>query len=143
MEKDRGFEFLEHISDAKFRAYGKTLEECFNNAGRAFFALMVNIDEIKPDLEIQTHIEAENLEWLLFDWLNELLYLFESEGLIFSSFDVSIEEKEDLYILDATCYGTKIDPTTEIDLYVKAITLHDLVVRRGPDEVSVEVVVDV
>ncbi|VUT28308.1 MAG: hypothetical protein SYNGOMJ08_00877 [Candidatus Syntrophoarchaeum sp. GoM_oil] len=144
MGKDAGFEFLEHISDAKFRAWGETLEEAFRNSGRALFSLMLDIDKIKSDLEITTHTKAESLEWLLFDWLSELLYQFEVEGIVFSDFDIKIEVKGDIYILDTTSYGTRIDPAqTEIDLHVKAITLHDLVIKSGREGVSLEVVVDV
>ncbi|OFV68200.1 archease [Methanosarcinales archaeon] len=144
MGDEEGFEFLDHISDAKFRAWGRTLEEAFISAGRALFALMVDTGNIERDLEVKLHLEAESPEWLLFEWLSELLYQFEVEELIFTAFDLTIKKEGDLYILDATCYGARYDPAkVAIEHYVKAITLHDLRIVYEEERVSVEVVVDV
>jgi len=146
MVKNRGFEFLEHVSDAKFRAWGKTVEEAFASAGEALFGLMVDTGKIKPDLEVKIHVEADSIEWLLFEWLNELLYQFDLEDLVFSDFDLTIrvQEEDDIYMLDGIAYGARIDPVeTEIDIHVKAITLHDLAVKSEQEGISVEVVVDV
>jgi len=145
MVDDQGFEFLEHTSDAKFRAWGRTLEEAFISAGRALFALMVDTGKIrKEDHGVKLHLEAESPEWLLFEWLSELLYQFEVDDIIFTAFDLTIKKEDDLYILDATGYGARRDPARiAIELYVKAITLHDLCIVHDQEQVSVEVVVDV
>jgi SHS2 domain-containing protein len=146
MVKNRGFEFLEHVSDAKFRAWGKTVEEAFVSAGEALFGLMVDTGKIKPDLEVKIHVEADSIEWLLFEWLTELLYQFDVEDVVFSDFDLTIRvrKEDDIYMLDGVSYGARIDPVeTEIDILVKAITLHDLAVKSEQDRISLEVVVDV
>lgn len=68
------FKYLDHTSEAKFQAFGETLEEAFANAGLALINIMANVDEIKPLIKKSIEIKSKNLDSLLYDFLNELVF---------------------------------------------------------------------
>ena len=81
-----GFEFFDVTADVGLRAYGKTLEEAFKNAALATFEVMTDTSKIKPSICKKVKIESEDLLALLYDWLDELIFLHDAEYLIFSHF---------------------------------------------------------
>lgn len=136
------YEFLdESTADVCFRAYGKDLNEVFENAALAMFEIMVDTSKVKPVEERRIHVEGEDLQSLMFKWLNELLYHSGSEGIVFSKFDVRIDERR--MILDATCRGERMDPDRhELRMDVKAATYH--LMKFGKNgELWAQVIVDV
>ena len=83
---DRGFKFLEHITDAEIEAYGRNLEDAFENAARATEDTMVDVDTIQPVTERNAEFKGKDLESLLYSWLEELISLQDTESLLFSKF---------------------------------------------------------
>jgi len=79
------YEFIEHVADAKFRAYGKTLEEKFINAALAMTSLIT--EGVKPKIRNDFSVEGTDTESLLYNFLEELLFLFDSEGFALSAVD--------------------------------------------------------
>jgi SHS2 domain-containing protein len=80
------------------------------------------------------------LDYLLFDWLNELLYTFDAEKLLLTKFDVHVDEAG----LQATCRGEPLDIDRHgADREVKAITYHGLKVESTGDGWLAEVIVDI
>jgi SHS2 domain-containing protein len=79
-------------------------------------------------------------ELLLFDWLTELLYVFESRKLLLAEFEVSVDSRG----LSATCRGEPVDPARhELDHEVKAITYHGLRIEQTAEGWLAEVIVDI
>ncbi|HEK86082.1 MAG: archease [Candidatus Saccharicenans sp.] len=74
---DKKFEFLPHTADAKFRAYGKTLEEAVANAALAMVSLMWDYDQVELKAKEEVEIKASSFESLMVKFLTEILYLFE------------------------------------------------------------------
>ena len=72
------FRFLEHTADAKFQAYGRTLEEAFANAALATASLMWDPGSIARKIQIPVSARGRDLEQLLVRFLGEILYLVES-----------------------------------------------------------------
>lgn len=140
---EKKYEFLYHIADAKFRAYGSTLEEAFGNAALAMFNVMTETGNLKPDIMQQVELTSFDIESLLVDWLSELLYLFEVDNIIFGKFEVSsIKQTEDDFSLTAQVWGENIDLSTHsFDTQVKAVTYHELEVKKD-DGFCVQVVLD-
>ena len=68
------YEYLDHTADAKFRAFGKTLEEAFENCAKATFGILTEKQEIKTNIDKGIKIKAKRLESLLYDFIEELLY---------------------------------------------------------------------
>jgi SHS2 domain-containing protein len=74
------FEYLSHTADAKFRAYGKNLEEKFRNAAYATFNIMLDPNKVAPLIKKEITLDAKKTESLLYDWIDELLFYLDSEG---------------------------------------------------------------
>ncbi len=145
----KSFEYLEHTADVKFRAYGRSLEETFENAGLAMVAAMIDLSAVRAEETWSVEIEAESLENLLYEWLSETLYLFEVELAVFSKFEVTLEEGEGGWRLSGRIGGERVDPKRHFfETEVKAVTLHQFEIRKeegaGGEEVwTAQVVLDV
>ncbi|MFB6265698.1 MAG: archease, partial [Candidatus Nanohaloarchaea archaeon] len=74
-EAGGSFELLDHTSEIGFRAEGETLEEAFEQAGKATFEVMTDIDELEAEEEVELAVESESLEALLYDFVDELIYI--------------------------------------------------------------------
>ena len=140
----KGYEYLEHTADAKFRAYGTTLEEAFQNAAVAMFNVMIDTGTISDEVSEKIELTSADLDGLLVDWLSELLYLFEVEQVVFGKFKIDcITENNGEYSLSANAFGEPLDLTRhKFDTEVKAVTYNELKVEETMDGWVVQVVVD-
>ncbi len=124
------FEYLEHTADLKFRSYGNSLSECFINCAKAFTHSLVDLDSIEKDKKRELKVEGDELDLLLHDFLSELLFLFETETLLFSEYDIEVVG-DGGFILKATVWGEVYDPGRHmLKTEIKAVTLHDLYVKK-------------
>jgi SHS2 domain-containing protein len=143
------FEYLEHTADVKFRARGRSLEVAFENAALAMLGAMVDPSTVKLEETWTVEMESECLEDLLYQWLSEILYLFEVELAVFSKFEVALEEAEDGWRLSGRIGGERVDPKRHFfETEVKAVTLHQFEIKKeageGGDEIwTAQVVLDV
>lgn len=139
------FEWIDHPADTGFRAYGVDMEEAFENAALALTEIMVDVERVEVREEIEVELEAEDLEALLYDWLDHLLYLFDAKDMVGSEFEVEIiPEAEGGYRIEARVRGEKYDPDKHgSGSEVKAMTYHMMEIDQGEDECSVQVVVDI
>lgn len=138
------FEFLDFATaDIAFKAYGKTLGEAFGNAALAMFDVMFDTSKIEFRKEKKVEMEGEDLKSLLFDFLSELLYLFDVEKLVFSDFKVDIEKEGNKYKLKAICRGEELREGMEAKTEVKAVTYHRMEIKREESLWVIQVVLDV
>jgi SHS2 domain-containing protein len=135
------YEVFEHTADLGLRITASDLNNLFAQAGKGFFSLIVeNIEDIALKENLTIKIEGNDLEYLLFDWLNELLYISETKHLVFSEFTVSIDDKG----LSATVAGEKLDLSRHsLDHEIKAITYHGLLVKEENNGWLAEVILDI
>jgi SHS2 domain-containing protein len=139
------YEYLYHIADAKFRAFGPTLEKAFENAALALFNVMIDTSNMKGIEERKIELTSPDIKMLLVEWLSELLYLFEVDEIIFSEFRIdTIEKKGEDFSLKGKASGVPIDLLYhKFDTQVKAVTFHELEVERdNKGGFWVQVVVD-
>jgi SHS2 domain-containing protein len=131
-EESRGFRFLEHMTDAEIEAYGENLDEGFANAGRAVEDLMVDLKSIRQIEARKIDLEEKDLGALLYDWIEALISLQESEGLLFSEISCRVSKKpEGGYLLHADLKGEKFDPKRhEQKTAIKAPTFHDMKIEE-------------
>jgi SHS2 domain-containing protein len=124
------FKFVDiTTADVAFIAYGKNLNELFENAALAFFEVMINTKQLKPKIKKEVKVDGDDLESLMFNWLNALLVYVDGENLAFGKFDVKIDEKK--LELKAICKGEEIDNKKhETRTAVKACTYHKLEVKK-------------
>jgi SHS2 domain-containing protein len=141
---DADFVYLEHTADAEFIAYGRTIEEAFVNAARATFNLMVDENKVRHVAVKDIELEGDMLDTLLYDWVSELLYLFEVEKLLFGKFEVSITNEDGLFKLKGKVYGEEIDQARhEVSLHIKAVTFHDLRVEKVNNTYEAQILLDI
>lgn len=142
--RENRFKFLEHTADAYIEAYGKSLEEAYENAAIAMFQVMTEISKVKPENEESIEIEAKDLSSLLYSWLEELLVRHEIKNRLYSKFDIEkIKVKKESYNLKAKIYGedfnfNKHPSKTE----VKAVTFHMMEINQAEDSIQIRFVLD-
>jgi SHS2 domain-containing protein len=129
MAKKKDFEILNHTADVGIIAYGADMKQAFANAGRALFSLITDLDDVEEVIHRDAELTATDEESLLVEWLNELIYQFDTEGIIFKRFDII---QLDSTRLKARGYGEKVDKSRhKLKMEVKAATYHMLKVERG------------
>jgi SHS2 domain-containing protein len=133
-----GYKPIEHSSDIGIRVWGSSLKELFEEAANGMVSQIIDTDNIQQKEEIKLELEAESFEELLLKWLKEILFLMESEGLLFKEFQI---EKDNFSIrnaktaqIQASMSGEKKNPTRhDICMEIKAVTRHGLYVKKnGP-----------
>lgn len=132
------YEEIEHTADVGIRAYGANLNELFANAAEGMFSLIADLDAVKAVGEVEVRLDAADVPTLLLRWLSELLYLHETQQLLFSTFDVDVRGTS----LHGRARGEAIDKTRhELKLVIKAVTRHTLAVE--PDRGIAQVIFDI
>ena len=138
--KKAGYKFIDHTADVMFEAYGSDLNELFENSGLALQELQVELKNVKSKIIKEIKLENKSVEMLLFDFLQELIFLKDTEQLIFSKIKVKIKDDK----LNGVCSGEKIDINKhECKVDAKAITLHKYEVKKIKDKWIARVIVDI
>ena len=138
MQKD--FEIVDHTADVGIIAYGADIKQAFANAAKGLFSLITELDNVQEVLYRDIEITATDKESLLVEWLNELIYQFDTENIIFKRFDIT---ELDNTRLRAKNYGEKVDSARhELKTGVKAATYHMLKIDKG-DGYKVQVIFDI
>ena len=135
----KNFEYFEATADIGLKAYGKTLNEAFENAGLAIFNIISDTSDIDAVSEFEFEITSEDEVSLLYDYLEELLFYHEVEFMLFSEFHVDIDDN---LHLKAKIKGEEINwDKHERKTEIKAITFHKMAVAKK-DHVEVRAIVD-
>jgi SHS2 domain-containing protein len=138
------FRFLEHISDVYVEALGSSLEEAFVQGAYAIFETMTDIKTLEAIESREIEIEAEDLQALLFEWIDQFLYLFDTEGLMFSKFNIKIEKITNGYKLKGMCWGEKFDPEKHpARTEIKAPTYSLMEIIQKPSKITLRFVMDI
>ena len=136
------YRYIEHPSDVGFEAYGDTLEELFANAAIATYSFMTNVEEIEEEVEREVEIKSEDLYSLMFDWLDEIIFIFESEELILKKFNIRLDPSN--FIITGKCKGEKFDLSKhEVGIIIKAVTYNMMEIKKKNKSWKARVVLDV
>jgi len=136
----RQFRFLNHTGDLAMEIYGESLENLFENAGMAFFSVMTNRSRIRKRVERSITLRYGDRETLMVDWLGELLYLHDVEGLLFKRFQVVSTEQG---CFRALAWGEPFQPDRHvIRTGVKAATFHQLRIQEDGGTWRARVILD-
>ena len=135
------FDIIDHVADVGITAYGEDMKQLFAHAALALFSLITDVQSVKEQLQHRVEIDCEDRDNLLIEWLNELIYLFDAEHLLFSQFEIeSLNNSQ----LKATCHGEKFDPARHrIKIDVKAATYHMLEVIQDSKGYKAQVIFDI
>jgi SHS2 domain-containing protein len=124
------WETFSHGSDIGVRGVGRTREEAFEQAGVALCGVVTDPARVAPRVEVDVACEAPDEEVLLADWLNALVYEMATRRMLFSRFEVRLEDGG----LRGRAFGEPVDvPRHQPAVEVKGATLTGLEVRRGGD----------
>ena len=129
---NKGFRFIEHTADVIIEAWAPTLEGVFEQSAIAMYEVMTDTSKIDRVVEKRVETEGFDLENLLLRWLEELLSITDSEGIVFGEFIVEkIEKTNDSYIIRSRCLGEEFNPEKhESRTEVKAVTYSQMRIWR-------------
>jgi|SRR3989344_5857457 len=134
------FIFLEHTADVKFQAFGKDLEEVFENSALAMFNTMY-AGKIKTAKNFKIKVKGKDYESLLYNFLEELLFLMDSKNFFLSKIKKIRINREKL-VLEAEISGDDAK-NYKVHIDVKAITYNEMFVKKQKDKLVAQVVLDV
>jgi|TARA_Y100000310_G_scaffold310059_1_gene354820 SHS2 domain-containing protein len=145
------YRFLEHTADVMFEVNGKSLKEIFENAALATFEVQVDLKKVKRKVKKKIKLKNKDIGLLLFEFLEELIYLKDAKYLVFSKFKVSIKEnllgkrsQKGEFKLEANAEGEKIDPKRhELKTDVKAPTFHNFFLKKIKNNWKARVLLDI
>ena len=139
------FEYLDHTADIQLHSWGCTLEEAFEQSCMAMINYMVPIDLVLPKKTVEVKVVGQDMESLLYKFLDE--FLFEaSSGDFFMSRQVKIQEMDrDKFEITALGYGEDFDQERHggRGTEVKAVTYSAMRIVEGEDKCETFVVVDI
>ena len=138
------FKFLEHTADVKVQVEEKTLNRAFSTAALALKEVMAEQILVAPRIKKEIEVEGDDKSALLYNFIEEFLYLFDTEGFILSKAPlVKITAKEDKkFVLEAKAIGDNASKYV-ITNDVKAITYNDMEIEEEKDKVTITFVLDV
>jgi len=139
------YKFLEDIAiaDIAYEAYGKDLNELFENAALAIFELSADVETIDAVQKVEFELEHQKLDNLLYDFLSEILFLKDSKYMVFKHVHVTIKERKKNK-LKAVLEGDKINPEVQhLENDIKAITMHMFELKKEKGQWKARVVVDI
>ena len=139
----RRSETFEHTADLGLRVFAADLPDLFRTAGEGLFDVIVaNREDVQVIATEEFSLSAETTEELLFQWLNELIFLSETQHRLYARFDVALNETG--CRLDATIGGESIDRVRHVlDHEVKAATRHGLNLCQEHEGWVAEVILDI
>ncbi|HYG63059.1 MAG TPA: archease [Thermoanaerobaculia bacterium] len=139
-----GYRFLNHTADVAFDVEAPTRDELFAEALAAFTDTLTERETVEERVTRRFELRSSLLDLLLVDWLTELLYSFETEGLLFRRADVRVTEEDGAFLLTADARGEAEDPERhQGKVLVKAVTYHGLEVVEEGDGWRARVVFDI
>ena len=135
------YETFEHTADLGLRVRAPDLNTLFAEAARGLFACVVeDLDSVGQRERLDVALPGDDPAYLLFDWLNELLFRFDTEHKLYSRFEVRVDDAG----LKGTAWGEPLDRARHaLEHEVKAITYHNLKVEQYADGWLAEVIVDI
>ena len=133
------FRYIEHTADMEIIAEGDSMEDLFVESARAMYGIILNLLKVEKKDTHLIELEAKNKEYLIHDFLDELLFLLETKGMVFSGFDMKIHGNK----LKCYCEGEKFDSEKhEEGSLVKAVTYNKLKVWEMDGSFKANIVFD-
>jgi len=135
------YRVFDHTADLGVEIYGKTVKELFANAAFAVFDILTDLNRVRAIEEKKITVEGEGWEDLLINYLREVLYFFNGEGILLKKFSIM---EIDPQHLEGLVSGERFDSSKHrIHTEIKAVTYHQVTVRETPDGWVGRVICDV
>ncbi len=141
------YQYLDDVAtaDIAFEAYGNSKDEMFIAAADALMNVMVeDLGTITERLWREISVEAETLEMLFFQFLQELIYYKDAEQLLLRVARMRFKEQKGVWSVTARAYGEMLDPKKHpLNVDVKAVTMHQFAVSENQGQWKARVVLDI
>jgi len=138
MERYRVFD---HTADLGLEIYGKDEKELFSNAAFAIFDLIVDLQDVDIKETCRLVVKGADREDLLVNYLREILYMLNGEGMLLKDF--SILEIDSRHLV-GEARGEPFNPDRHsIKAEIKAVTYHQVKVEKNKDGWKARVIFDV
>ncbi len=140
------YRLIDHTGDIGIEVKGENLQELFKDAISALYSIFLDLKILKKKGEEELIIEGKDLEEILVETLNEIIYLFEVKKIIFIDFkEFAIEENQDKISLKSKMSYDVFDSTRHkiLGAGVKAATYHNIVVKKENDKYFARIIIDV
>ena len=135
---------VEHTADVGIEVRAATLEALFADAAAGFCDVITEAARIGGGEERTFEVDAAGLDLLLVAWLEELLFRFETTGVLYPRGEATVEGKGDSWSLRARMRGERFDSARQpLKVQVKAITYHELEVARDEQGWRARVIFDI
>ncbi len=122
---------MDHATDAFIEVTASTLNEAFTLAAQSVVDITLDRDTIKEKVQRTLTVSAQDLTYLLFNWLEEVNYQIITEGFSIARFSLEIS-KNSLYRLNATAYGEPINlKKHHFKIEIKAPTFHMMEIKQN------------
>jgi SHS2 domain-containing protein len=141
MMPQKPYEVFEHTADVGLHAYGSTLPESFIHAAQGMESLMVSPEQIDVQVSREIVVEGHDVVSLLIAWLNELIFLFDTEYLVFRQFEIESLTETDL---KGRASGEPYDAKRhDLGSAIKAVTWHEAAVDRTDVGYKARIIFDI
>ncbi|WP_161982253.1 archease [Dictyobacter alpinus] len=135
------YEVFEHTADIGIHAYGSTLEELFVHAAEGMESLMVAPEQVRVTTTRQISVEGHDPVSLLISWLNELIFLFDTEYLLFRTFTLEvISETQVRGRADGEVYDRQ---RHDLSSAIKAVTWHEAAITQTAEGYQARIIFDI
>ena len=136
------FKYLQHTADAKFRAFGKTLEEAFCNAALAMVSLMWDPEKIEAEIEYKLCVSGRDEKQLLINFLEDILFKLDSKMFLLKTVEkICLVKENNQFSLEAILSGDTFSERYGTFGEVKTVTYNEMEIVKN-HSVMVQVVVD-
>jgi len=139
--EQRAYEVFDHTADVGIHAFGRTLPELFIHAAQGMESLMVAPEQVRELVNREIAVEGHDIVSLLIAWLSELIFLFDTEYLLFRTFEVNVFTETSVR---GRAYGEPYDAQRhELGSAIKAVTWHEATVEPGDDGYMARIIFDI
>jgi len=136
------YTFVAHTADESFIVKAKTMPLAFSLALRAFYEIMLGKEQITPRITKSFTIQAPRLRTLLYDFLNELIFLADAQHLVLTRVDaLAITPSREGFVLTCTLTGDTLE-SYAVHTAIKSMTYSQMLVEEDATGVTLQVVVD-
>ncbi len=135
---------IDHTADIAFEVSGNSLEELFKASSKAWLTSVIDVTTFSQSENKKIKLSSYSKEQLLVDFLSELnFYLFTKKWLCYSVDDLSIVRKMDDWSLFASLTGNNINFKINLKQEIKAITFHQMNIKKSGNVFSTLLVFDI
>jgi len=138
------FDYEDHTSDIVVKAWGETLEKAFECAAIGVAEIMVNRETLEGKERKKVIVAGYDLENLLYRWIEEIIYLFDSQGFLVKEAKVNRISGDVEPILEGELIGERYNPAKhEARTHVKAATYSLMEIEKEDSIWRVRLTVDI